>query len=85
MKNEKGLKHKYDIRKARDNSRTQGRYFVLKLDSKDSEHAAACREALKAYARRIRVHLPELAGDIIAAIDSYESTGAWVEWDRHFK
>ena len=82
MSNVKGLKHKYDIRKHADLSPVEGRYFVLKVDSKDTEHAAACREALKAYAQRIRVHLPEVAGDITTAINSYESTGVWVEWDR---
>lgn len=77
----KGLNRKYDITKA-DGRPVSGRYFVLKVDSKDAEHAAACREALKAYAQRIRVHLPELAGDITTALGSYECTGVWVEWDR---
>jgi len=77
----KGLKRKYIVSKT-DGSPVRGRYFVLKMDSKDSEHAAASRAALKAYAQRIRFYLPELADDIVASLDSYDLTGRWDEWDK---
>jgi hypothetical protein len=41
-------------------------YFILRLDEMQSDpyHLAACRIAVRAYARSIKFHLPELAKDI---------------------
>jgi hypothetical protein len=75
------LKHKYNLTKA-DGRPCHGRYFVLKIDSKDPKHAEACRSAVLRYAIAIQDHLPELAEDIKAAIIDHGRTGTWDAWDE---
>jgi hypothetical protein len=76
-----GLKGKYHITKA-DGRPCHGRYFVLKLDSKDEEHAKACQKAAYSYAHQIRKHLPELSNDIKDSILDFMETDSWEMWDR---
>lgn len=76
-----GLKSKYLITKA-DGTPATGRYFVLKVDSKDPEHAAACRRALVTYAHEIRHALPDLAMDLVGAMLEHGRTGSWKKWDE---
>lgn len=82
-----GLKLRYDIRKV-DGIPCRGRYFVLKLDSKDSEHARACRQAIGTYARSILngrtsacSHLVVLAKDILGGLQGWQSGDRWEQWD----
>lgn len=75
-----GLKAKYHITKA-DGRPCTGRYFVLKLDSKDPAHAEACKRAVIAYAHAIRSAIPELAMDILGAVLDHGRTGTWGAWD----
>ena len=83
MANEiRGLKTKYHITKA-DGSPAKGRYFVLKIDSKDGAHAKACRAAVLMYAEMIRDHLPELSENLTSAIWSYRRMRGWELWDAY--
>jgi len=78
-----GLKLKYKITKA-DGRPASGRYFVLKVDSKDAAHALACREALLTYANVIAGTIPDLSTDLFDAIDANLSSGGddWTVWDE---
>ena len=60
-----GLMHKYNLTKA-DGTEVDpdGRYFVLKLDSKDAAHRQASQEAALVYAENIQETIPELAEDL---------------------
>ena len=75
-----GLKLKYHITKA-DGRPATGRYFILKLDSKNPAHAEASKRAVIAYAHSIATTLPELSSDILGAILEHGRTGTWNEWD----
>lgn len=83
MSNPDGLKHKYNITKA-DGRPCQGRYFVLKLDSKDPDHANASKRAARCYADAIRHILPDLAEDLWEATHENLQHGTWNRWDRCF-
>jgi hypothetical protein len=62
---ENGFKIKYILTKTDGKPVDKwGKYFVLKLNSKDEEHARASRSAVKLYARMIRKSNPELADDL---------------------
>lgn len=66
-----GLHMKYHITKA-DGSPVDGKYFVLKLDSKDPAHRSASRDAAMVYAEKIKFHLPELADDLRELVGQLE-------------
>jgi hypothetical protein len=78
-----GLKAKYIITKA-DGTPCEGRYFVLKLDSKDPVHARASQLAARTYAQVVLgyPHLEQLGLDLLAAVRSYLSSGGWAVWDE---
>jgi len=64
---EKGLYHKYDIKKTNgEDIDENSEYFVLRLDKNgnDPKHIAACRKAILTYADEIEEHLPVLASDL---------------------
>jgi hypothetical protein len=78
-----GLKAKYIITKA-DGTPCEGRYFVLKLDSKDPVHARASQRALLEYSRNVCEfeHLAQLGEDIWKSILDHNKTGGWAVWDE---
>jgi hypothetical protein len=64
---EKGLYHKYDIRKTNGKEIDENsEYFVLRLDENghDPKHIAACRKAILTYAEEIKDHLPVLSEEL---------------------
>jgi len=77
-----GLKHKYNITKA-DGSPAKGRYFVLKIDSKDSAHRKACQAAALMYAEMIQEHIPMLAKNIRDSISQNRRENSWDLWDAY--
>lgn len=63
-----GILPKYRIQKMNgDPIDPRAEYFVLRLDDFGSDpiHIDACRFAIRAYAKAIEKHLPELSKDII--------------------
>ena len=79
-----GLKRKYNITKA-DGSEVKGRYFVLKLDSKDEAHRKACQAAALMYAEMIQDHIPDLAHDLRTAIQQHQRDRSWILWDIYLE
>jgi hypothetical protein len=78
-----GLKAKYRITKA-DGTPCEGRYFVLRLDSKDPVHARASMRALLEYSRNVSgfEHLAQLGEDIWQAVHDHVETDDWAVWDE---
>ena len=69
-----GLKHKYNLTKADGRPvDPEGVYFVLKLNSKDKEHAKASREAALTYAAYVGGTMPELATDLRGLVKALET------------
>ena len=68
QENPKGLHLHYCILKANgDRVEENSEYFVLRLDEggDDIIHIAACRKAVRKYAKEIKKHLPELSQDLL--------------------
>ena len=76
-----GLKRRYSIKRS-DGTMVpaDGMYFVLKLNSSDSVHAAASRAAARAYAEVIEGQRSQLSDDLLTVVDELEITGESRRW-----